>query len=30
MVLAELEAMGFKNLTFAPSSIPDSHDCVAD
>mgnify|MGYP003585671354 CR=1 FL=1 len=30
MVLAELEAMGFKDLTFAPSSIPDSHDCVAD
>lgn len=30
MVLAELEAMGFKNLTFAPSSIPDAHDCVAD
>ena len=30
MVLAELEAMGFKKLTFAPSSIPDSHDCVAD
>ena len=28
MVLAELEAMGFKNLTFAPSSIPDAHDCV--
>jgi citrate lyase subunit alpha/citrate CoA-transferase len=22
--------MGFKNLTFAPSSIPDAHDCVAD
>ena len=30
MVLAELEAMGFKNLTLAPSSIPDAHDCVAD
>lgn len=30
MVLAELQAMGFKNLTFAPSSIPDAHDCVAD
>ena len=30
MVLAELSAMGFKNLTFAPSSIPDVHDCIAD
>lgn len=30
MVLAELQAMGFKNLTFAPSSIPDAHDCIAD
>lgn len=30
MVLAELQAMGFKNLTFAPSSIPDKHDCIAD
>ncbi|MEG1911362.1 MAG: citrate lyase subunit alpha [Cloacibacillus sp.] len=30
MVLAELQAMGFKDLTFAPSSIPDAHDCVAD
>ena len=30
MVLKELEEMGFKNLTFAPSSIPDAHDCVAD
>ena len=30
LVLGELEAMGFKNLTFAPSSIPDAHDCVAD
>lgn len=29
MVLAELESMGFKNLAFAPSSIPDAHDCVA-
>ncbi len=29
-VLAELDAMGYKNLTFAPSSIPDAHDCVAD
>ena len=30
MVLSELDTMGFKNLTFAPSSIPDAHDCVAD
>lgn len=30
MVLAELQAMGFKGLTLAPSSIPDAHDCVAD
>ncbi|MDR1481019.1 MAG: citrate lyase subunit alpha [Synergistaceae bacterium] len=30
MVLEKLKEMGFRNLTFAPSSIPDSHDCVAD
>jgi len=30
LVLAELEAMGFRNLTLAPSSLGDSHDCVAD
>lgn len=30
MVLDVLQKMGFKNLTLAPSSIPDSHDCVAD
>ena len=30
MVLEVLKKMGFKNLTFAPSSIPDAHDCVAD
>ena len=30
MVLEKLDEMGFKNLTFAPSSIPDAHDCVAD
>ncbi|MDR3331361.1 MAG: citrate lyase subunit alpha [Synergistaceae bacterium] len=30
MTLGILKKMGFKNLVFAPSSIPDSHDCVAD
>jgi len=30
MVLGVLQKMGFKNLTFAPSSIPDAHDCIAD
>lgn len=30
LVLDILQKMGFKNLTLAPSSIPDSHDCVAD
>ncbi len=30
MTLELLKNMGFKNLTFAPSSIPDAHDCVAD
>jgi citrate lyase subunit alpha/citrate CoA-transferase len=30
MVLEKLREMGFKNLTFAPSSIPDAHDCIAD
>ncbi|MDR1965640.1 MAG: citrate lyase subunit alpha [Synergistaceae bacterium] len=30
MVLEALQAMGFRGLTFAPSSIPDAHDCVAD
>lgn len=29
-VLQTLLEMGFRDLTFAPSSIPDSHDCVAD
>jgi citrate lyase subunit alpha/citrate CoA-transferase len=29
MVLEQLKEMGFKNLTFAPSSIPDAHDCIA-
>jgi citrate lyase subunit alpha/citrate CoA-transferase len=30
LVLETLLQMGFMDLTFAPSSIPDSHDCVAD
>ncbi|MDR0647848.1 MAG: citrate lyase subunit alpha [Synergistaceae bacterium] len=30
LVLETLKKMGFKGLTFAPSSIPDAHDCVAD
>ena len=30
LVLAELERMGFRGLTLAPSSLGDSHDCVAD
>jgi citrate lyase subunit alpha/citrate CoA-transferase len=30
MALETLKNMGYKNLTFAPSSIPDAHDCVAD
>jgi citrate lyase subunit alpha/citrate CoA-transferase len=30
MVLEKLKEMGFKDLAFAPSSIPDAHDCVAD
>ena len=30
LVLETLLQMGFRDLTFAPSSIPDSHDCVAD
>lgn len=30
LVLAELERMGFRSLTLAPSSLGDSHDCVAD
>jgi citrate lyase subunit alpha/citrate CoA-transferase len=30
LVLAELEKMGFRGLTLAPSSLGDSHDCVAD
>lgn len=30
LVLAELEKMGFRDLTLAPSSLGDSHDCVAD
>ena len=29
MVLDILEKMGFKELTLAPSSIPDVHDCIA-
>ncbi|HEY9054331.1 MAG TPA: citrate lyase subunit alpha [Rectinemataceae bacterium] len=29
LVLEELEAMGFRDLTLAPSSLGDSHDCVA-
>lgn len=28
LVLAELQAMGFQNLTLAPSSLPDSHDMI--
>jgi citrate lyase subunit alpha/citrate CoA-transferase len=30
LVLGVLKEMGYRNLTLAPSSIPDSHDCVAD
>jgi len=30
LVLAELERMGYHDLTLAPSSLGDSHDCVAD
>jgi len=30
LVLETLLQMGFRDLTFAPSSIPDSHDCVAN
>ena len=30
MALEILKNMGFKDLTLAPSSIPDAHDCVAD
>ena len=30
MILDVLQKMGFKNLTLAPSSIPDVHDCIAD
>jgi len=30
IVLDELERMGFRDLTLAPSSLGDSHDCVAD
>ncbi len=30
LVLSELEKMGFRDLTLAPSSLGDSHDCVAD
>ena len=30
IVLAELERMGYRDLTLAPSSLGDSHDCVAD
>ena len=30
LVLAELEGMGYRDLTLAPSSLGDSHDCVAD
>ena len=30
LVLTELERMGFRDLTLAPSSLGDSHDCVAD
>ncbi|NLD06229.1 MAG: citrate lyase subunit alpha [Synergistaceae bacterium] len=30
MVLDVLRKMGFKDLTLAPSSIPDVHDCIAD
>jgi len=29
LVLDELERMGFRDLTLAPSSLGDSHDCVA-
>jgi len=30
LVLAELERMGICDITLAPSSLGDSHDCVAD
>ncbi|TXT51374.1 MAG: citrate lyase subunit alpha / citrate CoA-transferase [Spirochaetes bacterium] len=30
LVLEELERMGFRNLTLAPSSLGDSHDCAAE
>ena len=30
LVLSELEKMGYRDLTLAPSSLGDSHDCVAD
>ncbi|GHS99720.1 citrate lyase subunit alpha [Synergistales bacterium] len=30
LILRALSDMGFKNLTLAPSSLPDSHDFVAD
>jgi citrate lyase subunit alpha/citrate CoA-transferase len=30
MVLAEIETMGIRDLTLAPSSLGDSHDCVAE
>lgn len=30
IVLSELEKMGIRDLTLAPSSLGDSHDCVAD
>ncbi|MDL2298729.1 citrate lyase subunit alpha [Synergistaceae bacterium OttesenSCG-928-D05] len=29
-VLEVLQKMGFKDLTLAPSSIPDAHECIAD
>ena len=30
MVLSLLDEMGLRNITLAPSSLGDSHDCVAD
>jgi citrate lyase subunit alpha/citrate CoA-transferase len=30
LVLGVLREMGYRDLTLAPSSIPDAHDCVAD
>lgn len=30
LVMREIQAMGIKDLTLAPSSLTDAHDCVAD